>query len=58
MRKFNPLLLPEKKPLPGELLRYVAILDGRRVPLIAWSKVAFKCGSRERFMGWSEEKRV
>jgi len=58
MREFHPLSLPEKKSLPGELLRYVAILDGRWAALIAWSSAALKCAPRERFIGWSEEKRI
>lgn len=38
MRKYHPLSLPEgKKRLPGELLKYVAELDGKWVALLAWS---------------------
>jgi len=36
MREYHPLSLP-KNSLPGELLRYVAILNGRWAALIAWS---------------------
>jgi len=36
----------------------VAILDGRWAALIAWSSAALKCAPRERFIGWSDEKRI
>jgi len=57
MREHHPLSLP-KKSLPGELLRYVAILNGRWAALIAWSSAALRCAPRDRFIGFSDEKRI
>ena len=57
MREYHPLSLPRKS-LPGELLRYVAILDGRWVALIAWSSAALRCAPRDRFIGWSDALRI
>ena len=38
--------------LVGESLRYVAT-DGRRwLALLGWSTAAFKCGPRDRWIGW------
>jgi len=47
-----------RKSLPGELLRYVTILNGRWTALIAWSSAALRCARRDRFIGWSNEKRI
>jgi len=57
MREYHPLSLPRKS-LPGELLRYVAILNGRWVALIAWSSSALRCAPRDRFIGWSDALRI
>ncbi|RMG66982.1 MAG: ISAs1 family transposase [Nitrospirae bacterium] len=58
MRKYHPLGLPEGKPLPGELLRYVATKGDRWVALLAWSSAALKCAPRDRFIGWPEPIRI
>jgi hypothetical protein len=57
MRAYHPLGLP-KRGLPGELLRYVALLDGRWVALLAWSSAALRCEVRDKFIGWSGEERL
>jgi hypothetical protein len=40
--------------LVGKSLRYVAELDGEWAALIGWCGAAFKCGPRERWIGWPE----
>ena len=40
--------------LIGKSLRYVAQLDGEWVALIGWCSGAFKCGPRDRWIGWPE----
>lgn len=40
--------------LVGKSLRYVAELDGEWVALIGWCAGAFKCGPRDRWIGWPE----
>ncbi len=57
MKRFHYLSLPLKG-LPGELLRYVAILEGTWVALLAWSSAALKCAVRDKFIGWSEDKKL
>ncbi|HHY45726.1 MAG TPA: ISAs1 family transposase [Firmicutes bacterium] len=41
--------------LVGESLKYVAILCDQWVALIGWGTAAFKCVSRDRWIGWSPE---
>ncbi len=41
----------------GKSLRYVAILEGRWVALLGWGSAAKNCGVRERYIGWSGEKK-
>jgi len=41
--------------LVGESMKYVAVLDGQWVALIGWGTAAFKCASRDRWIGWSAE---
>lgn len=43
--------------LVGESLKYVAEVDGNWVGLLGWASAAFKCGSRDRWIGWSAEQR-
>jgi hypothetical protein len=40
--------------LVGESIRYVAVLGGQVVALLAWAGAALKCGARDRFIGWDE----
>lgn len=40
--------------LVGESIRYVAVLAGRVVGLVAWAGAVLKCGVRDRFVGWDE----
>ena len=37
----------------GECLRYVATVDGRWVALLSWGPAAWRCGPRERWLGWA-----
>lgn len=39
--------------MPGETLRYVALLEGRWVALLGWSSAALKCQPRDSWIGWS-----
>ncbi len=41
--------------LVGKSLKYVAELHGEWVALLGWASPAFKCGARDRFIGWSKE---
>lgn len=41
--------------LVGETLKYVAEVDGQWIALVGWASAAFKCGPRDRWIGWSEE---
>lgn len=41
--------------LVGESLKYVAILDHLWVALIGWGSAAFKCSSRDAWIGWSSD---
>ena len=43
--------------LVGESLKYVAEVDGEWVALLGWASAAFKCGPRDRWIGWSPEQR-
>jgi len=41
--------------LVGESIKYVAVLSGQWVALLGWGAAAFKCGSRDKWIGWSRE---
>ena len=43
--------------LVGESLKYVAEADGRWLAVLGWASAAFKCGPRDRWIGWSSEQR-
>jgi hypothetical protein len=44
--------------LIGRSLRYVAERDGEWVALVGWCTGAFKCGPRDRWIGWPEIVRI
>src|SRR5664280_2586135 len=41
--------------LTGQVLRYVAALDGEWVALVGFGSAALSCAARDRFLGWSRE---
>jgi hypothetical protein len=41
--------------LPGESVRYAAEYRGEWVALLGWGGAAFKCGARDRWIGWTPE---
>jgi|LSQX01.3.fsa_nt_gb hypothetical protein len=41
--------------LVGESIKYVAVLGDQWAALIGWGTAAFKCVSRDRWIGWSPE---
>ncbi len=41
----------------GESLFYVAEIEGRWAALLGWGAAALKCGSRDRYLGWSAEQK-
>lgn len=41
--------------LVGESIKYVAEIQGKWVALLWWGTAAFKCGSRDEWIGWSKE---
>ena len=41
--------------LVGESLRYVAEEGGKWLALLGWGSAAFKCGPRDRWIGWTAE---
>jgi len=41
--------------LVGESIKYVAELKHQWVALLGWSTAAFKCGARDKWIGWSRE---
>jgi len=41
--------------LVGESMKYVAVLDSQWVALIGWGTAAFRCASRDRWIGWCAE---
>ena len=43
--------------LGGKSLRYIAHSDGEWLALLGWSSSAKNCGARERYIGWSGEKK-
>ena len=43
--------------LSGQNIKYVAILNGQWVALIGWGSAALKCSHRDRWIGWSIERK-
>src|SRR5450759_4261889 len=41
--------------LTGQVLRYVAVLDGEWVALVGFGSAALSCAAPDRFLGWSRE---
>lgn len=41
--------------IPGEALRYVALLDNTWVALIGWGSPALKCAVRDAYIGWDND---
>jgi hypothetical protein len=41
----------------GKSLRYVATEGGKWAALLGWSSASKNCGSRDRYIGWSGEKK-
>jgi hypothetical protein len=41
--------------LTGQVLRYVAELDGQWVAVAGFGSAALSCAARDRFIGWSRE---
>ena len=41
----------------GEHLKYIASVEGRPIACIVWSSAPYHIGCRDRFIGWSQEKR-
>jgi len=39
----------------GESMKYVAELGHQWVALLGWGAAAFKCGARDKWVGWSRE---
>lgn len=43
--------------IAGKSLRYIALLEGKWVALLGWGSASKNCGARERYIGWSGEKK-
>jgi hypothetical protein len=43
--------------LTGQVMRYVAVLDGRWVALVGFGSAVLSCAARDRLLGWSRELR-
>lgn len=43
--------------LAGKPLRYIAHLNGEWLALLGWTSAAKNCGARERYIGWSGERK-
>lgn len=41
--------------LTGQVMRYVAVLDGEWVALVGFGSAALSCAARDRFLGWSRQ---
>jgi hypothetical protein len=54
MQKYHYLGL---KWIAGQSLRYIALLDDKWVALLGWGSASKNCGARERYIGWSGEKK-
>ncbi|MHB1764587.1 MAG: ISAs1 family transposase [Gammaproteobacteria bacterium] len=44
--------------MPGESIRYVALLDGEWVALLGWGSAAWSNGYRDRMIGWTTPQRA
>ena len=44
--------------MPGESIRYVALLDGEWVALLGWGSAAWSNGHRDRMIGWTIPQRA
>jgi hypothetical protein len=55
MERYHYLGLPH---FAGECIRYVALLAGQAVALLAWAAAALKCGPRDRYLGWDQPTRI
>ncbi len=54
MNEFHYLGL---KWLAGKSLRYIAHLNGEWLALLGWTSASKNCGARDRYIGWSGEKK-
>jgi len=43
--------------LSGQNIKYVAIFNGQWVALIGWGSAALKCSHRDKWIGWSMERK-
>jgi len=43
--------------MTGKTLKYVALLDGQWVALLGWGSASLKNSNREKWIGWSLEKK-
>jgi len=43
--------------MTGKTLKYVAVLNGQWVALLGWGAAALKNSNREKWIGWSLEKK-
>lgn len=41
--------------LTGQVMRYVAVLDGQWVALVGFGSAVLSCAARDRYLGWSRE---
>ena len=41
--------------LTGQILRYVAVLDGEWVAVVGFGSAVLSCRARDEFLGWSRE---
>jgi hypothetical protein len=41
--------------LTGQVLRYVAVLDGEWVAVVGFGSAVLSCRARDEFLGWSRE---
>ena len=41
--------------LTGQVMRYVALLDGEWVAVVGFGSAALSCAARDRFVGWSRQ---
>ena len=56
--RFNALLDAHHRlghRLTGQVMRYVAVLDGRWVALVGFGSAVLSCAARDRAVGWSRE---
>jgi hypothetical protein len=56
--RFNSLLAEHHwlgHRLTGQVMRYVAVLDGEWVALAGFGSAVLSCAARDRYLGWSRE---